>query len=67
MLATVFWRDAGQVCRELAEVRAAARALGCPLKVPFGTLSFLALSVIPELRITDQGLFDVVNQEFLSF
>ncbi len=57
--------DADTVCRQLIEVRQAARALGSQLPCPFGTLSFLALSVIPELRITDQGLFDVVNQRFL--
>jgi adenine deaminase len=54
------------VCRKLEAVRAAARALGCTLSCPFGTLSFLALSVIPELRITDQGLFDVAAQRFIT-
>ena len=54
------------VCSQLLHVRKAARELGCPLTCPFGTLSFLALSVIPELRITDQGLFDVVEQEFVG-
>jgi len=57
--------SADTVCRQLQEVRAAARALGCGLAEPFGTLSFLALPVIPELRITDQGLFDVVRQRFV--
>ncbi len=56
---------AATVCRQLAEVYGAARALGCDLASPFGTLSFLALPVIPELRITDQGLFDVRRQEFI--
>ena len=37
----------------------AARELGSPLKDPFMTLSFLALPVIPELKITDLGLVDV--------
>lgn len=37
----------------------AARALGCRLPAPFMTLSFLALPVIPELRLTDRGLVDV--------
>jgi len=37
----------------------AARDLGSPLKDPFMTLSFLALPVIPELKITDLGLVDV--------
>jgi adenine deaminase len=54
------------VCRQLDEVGRAARALGCPLSVPFGTLSFLALPVIPELRITTHGVFDVQRQQFLT-
>lgn len=57
--------DAATVCKQLAEVNAAARQLGCQLPSPFITLSFLALSVIPEIRITDQGVFDVVKQEFV--
>lgn len=55
---------AAAVRDQLQAAHAAALALGCPLATPFGTLSFLALSVIPELRITDQGLFDVTRQEF---
>ena len=54
------------VCRQLRDVNEAARELGCSLASPFGTLSFLALPVIPELRITAQGLFDVRNQRFVS-
>jgi adenine deaminase len=38
---------------------AAARALGSPLRDPFTTLSFLALPVIPSLKLTDVGLVDV--------
>jgi adenine deaminase len=53
------------VCRQLEEVYEAARGLGCGLASPFGTLSFLALPVIPELRITDQGLFDVAQQRLV--
>ena len=53
------------VCRQLDEVNRAARALGCPLEAPFGTLSFLALPVIPELRITTRGVFDVTKQDFV--
>jgi adenine deaminase len=37
----------------------AARALGCTLPSPFQSLAFLALSVIPSLKITDRGLVDV--------
>jgi adenine deaminase len=38
---------------------AAARELGCTLEAPFQHLAFLALSVIPSLKITDRGLVDV--------
>ena len=58
--------DADVVCRQLEEVNRAAHALGCPLDAPFGTLSFLALPVIPEIRITTQGVFDVREQSFLT-
>ncbi len=57
--------SADTVCAQLEEVERAAQALGCSLPCPFGVLSFLALSVIPELRITDQGLWDVVGQQFV--
>ena len=57
---------ADQVCRGLDEVNQAAQKLGCPLAAPFGTLSFLALPVIPELKITTQGVFDVREQQFLK-
>jgi len=49
----------------LDEVTQAAQSLGCPLPAPFATLSFLCLSVIPELRITDRGLFDVMRQQVI--
>ena len=43
----------------------AARALGCDLPAPFQTMSFLALSVIPSLKITDRGLVDVDRFELV--
>jgi adenine deaminase len=43
----------------LEEVENAARSLGVKLPSAFATLSFLALPVIPELRLTDLGLVDV--------
>jgi adenine deaminase len=57
--------DAPTVCRKLNALLEVTRSLGCPLSYPFGTLSFLALPVIPELRQTDQGLFDVSSQQFV--
>jgi adenine deaminase len=49
----------------LAEVEATAATLGVTVPCPFGILSFLALSVIPEVRVTDQGFWDVLAQRFL--
>jgi adenine deaminase len=43
----------------------AARGLGCHLPSPFQSLSFLALSVIPSLKITDHGLVDVDRFELV--
>jgi adenine deaminase len=43
----------------LITLEQAAAKLGTPLRSPFSTLSFLALPVIPELRLTDLGLVDV--------
>jgi adenine deaminase len=38
-----------------------SRQIGCKIEDPFMVLSFLALPVIPELKITDKGLFDVTQ------
>ena len=43
----------------------AAHALGCQLPSPFQTMAFLALSVIPQLKITDRGLVDVDRFELV--
>jgi adenine deaminase len=43
----------------LERLEKVARELGTTLPSPFATLSFLALPVIPELRLTDLGLVDV--------
>lgn len=51
--------------RHRALRRMAAR-MGCPIKAPFMTLAFMALPVIPDLKLTDKGLFDGVKFEFTS-
>ena len=48
------------VRRQLEAVNAAAQQRGCTMPAPFMALSFLGLAVIPELRLTDQGLVDVL-------
>ena len=45
--------------QQLADLNEATAALGCRIEDPFMTLSFLALPVIPELKLTDHGLVDV--------
>jgi adenine deaminase len=52
--------DATRACVE------AARELGCEVPSPFQSLAFLALSVIPSLKITDRGLVDVDRFELVS-
>jgi adenine deaminase len=47
------------VCAGLDRLLAAARRMGSTLPDPFMTLSFMALPVIPALKITDMGLVDV--------
>ena len=53
-----------EVARRYQDLSGLARKLGCTLEAPFMTLSFMALPVIPELKITDQGLFDVTRFEY---
>jgi adenine deaminase len=48
-----------EVAGEIDRVVETARELGITLDAPFMALSFLGLSVIPDLRITDRGLVDV--------
>jgi len=55
-----------QVVKGLDQVTAAARRLGSRLDDPFMAMSFLGLPVIPELKLTDKGLFDVTRFEFTS-
>jgi len=50
---------AAELVQQLRALDAAAADLGCMLEHPCMTLSFLSLSVIPSLKLTDQGLIDV--------
>jgi adenine deaminase len=54
-----------EVRRVLDEVIGAARTLGSDMHDPFMALSFLALEVIPHLKLTDQGLVDVDQFKFV--
>lgn len=54
------------VRERLVDLRAAAKGLGVGLEEPFLQLAFLALPVIPALKITDRGMVDVVKFEIIS-
>jgi adenine deaminase len=51
--------DGHHVAAEYARLDALAKSLGSPLAAPFMTLSFMALLVIPALKLGPMGLFDV--------
>ena len=58
--------DGDAVAARYAELNAIARQMGSPLRAPFMTLSFMALLVIPELKLSDRGLFDGRTFTFTS-
>ncbi|RDE09075.1 adenine deaminase [Pelagibacterium lacus] len=53
------------VTERLKTLREAARSIGCTLPEPFLQAAFLALPVIPHLKMTDRGLFDVDAFDFI--
>lgn len=57
-------RPLGFVKNKLEELQKKVKAMGCEFKSPFMTMGFLALPVIPELKITDKGL--VENFKFVK-
>ena len=50
--------DPYEVAEQYTIIDAMSKALGSQLGSPFMTLSFMALLVIPHLKLSDQGLFD---------
>ncbi len=58
-------RPLGEVHERLRSMEARLKSMGVTLASPFMSLSFLALSVIPELKITDRGLVDVNRFELV--
>jgi adenine deaminase len=50
--------DGFSVAKDYIEIDKMAKGLGCTLQSPFMTLSFMALLVIPQIKLSDKGLFD---------
>ena len=59
-------RSMKEVQEELKKITEVVRKLGVKISDPFMALSFLALPVIPELKLTDQGLVDVGKFEIVD-
>lgn len=57
-------RDGYFVAEEYTKIDKMAKSLGSQLSAPFMTLSFMALLVIPHLKLSDKGLFDGDNFTF---
>ncbi len=58
-------RPVAEVHERLRSMERRLNDMGVTMTAPFMTLSFLALSVIPELKITDRGLVDVTRFELV--
>lgn len=58
--------EAEDVAQKYHEVHQMAKDFGSDLTAPFMTMAFMALLVIPELKIGDKGLFDVTKFDFTS-
>ena len=58
--------DAFVVAKKLKQLQKMAYALGCKMDSPFMTMAFMALLVIPSIKISDKGLFDGDNFEFMD-
>jgi adenine deaminase len=58
--------DGYSVAEKYSAIDKAAKELGSTLSAPFMTLSFMALLVIPHLKLSDKGLFDGDEFKFIS-
>ncbi|MCC7560428.1 MAG: adenine deaminase [Methanobacterium sp.] len=58
--------SADEVSLQMNLLHEVVKDMGCKLVSPFMTMSFMALLVIPQLKISDQGLFDVGSFQFVD-
>ena len=59
-------KDYEFVTKSCEDLNKAASSLGCKLNDPFMAMGFLSLPVIPNLKITDKGIFDTNRFEFID-
>ena len=58
--------DFDSVVAKSMQLNNAAKSIGCQIEDPFMSMAFLSLPVIPELKITDKGVFDSSKFEFVD-
>lgn len=58
--------SADVVLEKAQKLKDGEKIIGCSVSEPFMTMAFLSLSVIPELKLTDKGLMDVMQGEFID-
>ncbi|MEM3506044.1 MAG: adenine deaminase [Candidatus Bathyarchaeia archaeon] len=58
--------NAKDVIERLESLNNSVKMLGCKLKSPFMTLSFISLPTVPELGLTDKGLIDVKSHRIVD-
>lgn len=58
--------EGAHVAAQYSRIAGLAKSLGSPHLDPFMTMSFMSLLVIPELKISDRGLFDSTRGQFIS-
>ena len=58
--------DAFEVASKLKHLQKMAYALGCEINEPFMTMAFMSLLVMPSIKLSDKGLFDVDSFEFMD-
>ena len=58
--------DVYDVADKLGILHNMVKSLGCQVEAPFMTMAFMALLVIPSIKISDKGLFDGDNFEFMD-
>jgi len=59
-------KEYGWVAKKYTNMKKKAKMLGSKLKAPYMTLSFMALPVIPRLKLSDKGLFDSEKNRFID-
>lgn len=59
-------RDFDYVVNKCEELNKTAHSIGCRIEDPFMTMGFLSLPVIPELKVTDKGVFDTNKFDFID-